>query len=185
MRGLFILSLICICNISVAQSKYITRTGLVAFEASVPSFEDVKAKNETTTCIINTKNGEIAALVFVKGFRFKNALMEEHFNENYIESNKYPKMTFKGLIKDFDETTLANNDELMVKKEITGSLSLHGKTKEVTLNNTSITLVNNTINIIGNFDVKPEDFDIKIPKIVSNKIAETIKINLTFKLEKQ
>ncbi|MBT8273073.1 MAG: YceI family protein, partial [Bacteroidia bacterium] len=65
-----------------AQQKYLTKAGTLSFEASVPSFEEVAAKNEAVTAILNTENGEFAALALVKGFRFKNALMEEHFNEN-------------------------------------------------------------------------------------------------------
>mgnify|MGYP000038271939 CR=1 FL=1 len=86
---------------SFSQSKYYTKTGVVNFEASVPSFEEVKAHNKSVTAIFNSETGEFAALVFVKGFRFKNALMEEHFNENYAESDQYPKATFKGKILNF------------------------------------------------------------------------------------
>ena len=85
-----------------AQQKYLTKTGQISFEASVPSFEEVAAKNNSVTAILNTENGEFAALVLVKAFRFKNALMEEHFNENYAESHLYPKATFKGKIKDYN-----------------------------------------------------------------------------------
>ena len=77
-----------------AQDKMQTKTGKITFEASIPSFEEVKATNETASCIIQLKTGKIASLALVKGFRFKAALMEEHFNETYIESNIYPKATF-------------------------------------------------------------------------------------------
>src|SRR5688500_14963512 len=79
----------------VSAQKMITKTGKVTFEASVPSFEEVKATHDAVTCVLNPATGEIASLALIKGFRFKIALMEEHFNENYIESNKYPKATFK------------------------------------------------------------------------------------------
>ena len=89
--------LIVIAVLSVnAQGKYLTRTGQLDFEASVPAFEEVAAKNSAVTAILNAENGEFAALALVTGFRFKNALMEEHFNEKYAESEKYPKATFKG-----------------------------------------------------------------------------------------
>ena len=85
-----------------AQDKYMTKTGTVNFEASVPSFEEVAASNKSVTAILNTENGEFAALTFVKAFKFKNALMEEHFNENYAESSEYPKAIFKGKISNFN-----------------------------------------------------------------------------------
>ena len=74
-----------------SQGKFLTKSGAITFEASVPSFEEVKATNDKVTAIINTETSDIAALALVKGFRFKVALMEEHFNENYAESDKFPK----------------------------------------------------------------------------------------------
>ena len=70
-----------------SQEKYLTKTGTLVFEASVPSFEEIKATNTNVTAIFNASNGEFATLALVKGFRFKNALMEEHFNESYAESD--------------------------------------------------------------------------------------------------
>ena len=77
--------------IGFSQEKYLTKTGLLNFEASVPSFEEIKATNTNVTAIFNAANGQFATLALVKGFRFKNALMEEHFNESYAESDSYPK----------------------------------------------------------------------------------------------
>ena len=70
-----------------SQEKYLTKSGVLNFEASVEYFEEIKATNTNVTAILNTSNGQFAALALVKGFRFKNALMEEHFNENYAESD--------------------------------------------------------------------------------------------------
>src|SRR6187549_3993369 len=99
MKKLLLMTLLSVAGFVSAQDKMITKTGKVTFEASVPAFEEVKAKNETATCVLNPTTGEIASLALMKGFRFKIALMEEHFNENYIESDKYPKATFKGKIE--------------------------------------------------------------------------------------
>src|SRR5690606_29674459 len=84
-----------------SQERLLTRTGEVQFEASVPSFEPVAAENNSVTAILDPETGEIAALALVKAFRFQNALMEEHFNENYAESFKYPKATLKGNLEGF------------------------------------------------------------------------------------
>ncbi len=162
-----------------SQTKYITKTGTVAFEASVPSFEEVAAKNNSTTAILNTENGEFAALVLVKGFRFKNALMEEHFNENYAESDKYPKATFKGKIHGFSFKDLKKSTSF----KITGELFFHGKTKKFEDIPINVSIdSNDIINITGNFNAIVSDFDIKIPKIVQNKVSQEIKIHYQFYL---
>ena len=157
---LFPITLLFISISSFSQDKYLTKTGTVTFEASVPSFEEVKAKNENTTAILNTKNGEFAALVLVKGFRFKNALMEEHFNENYAESDDFPKAIFKGSITDFSLETIANETSLSYN----GSLTFHGKTK--TVENKKLTIAKNAdgeIVLSGTFIANVSDFDIEIP----------------------
>lgn len=162
-----------------SQTKYLTKTGTVNFEASVPSFEEVAANNNSTTAILNIENGGFAALVLVKGFRFKNALMEEHFNENYAESDKYPKATFEGKIKDFSFIGLKTTTPL----KMTGKLSFHGKTKKLDDIPLSLSNDNGIINIMGSFNVATSDFDIKIPKIVQNKVSETVKISFSFNLK--
>ena len=153
-----------------AQDKYLTKTGTVTFEASVPSFEEVAAKNNSVTAILNTENNEIAALVLVKGFRFKNALMEEHFNENYAESNLYPKATFKGQI---------------TGQTLNGELTFHGVTKPIKNSIITITKENENLIVKGNFSVDPLDYNIEIPKIVQNKISNTVNVKFSFVLEKK
>lgn len=164
---------------SFAQQKLITKTGTVSFEASVPSFEEVAAKNKSVTAIIDTSNGEFAALALVKAFRFKNALMEEHFNENYAESSKFPKATFKGKIENFSLDNLTNSKKTV---KINGELTFHGVTKQ--LNDCLATVIKTEkgIQLEGSFKVLASDFNIKIPKIVSNKIAEDILVNFLFEL---
>lgn len=178
MKNLTVFFLFLIATVAIGQEKYITKKGVINFEASVPSFEEVKAKNSTVTAILNLDSGQIAALALMKGFRFKNALMEEHFNENYIESDDFPKATFKGKLIDFDK-----ND---IKKEyqIKGTLTLHGKSKEINIKGV-INKNGDAISITSSFKTKPEEFDIKIPGIVSKKIAEDILVSLDFSLTKK
>jgi len=107
-----------------AQNKYITTSGTINFEASVHSFEEVKAKNTTVSAIFNISTGEIASLALVKAFRFKVALMEEHFNESYAHSKKFPKATFSGKIEAFNKAIL-KKEALPFKAN--GILSFHGK----------------------------------------------------------
>lgn len=165
-----------------SQNRYLTKTGIVEFEASVPSFEEVKAINNSTTAIINPETGEFAALVLIKGFRFKNALMEEHFNENYAESDVYTKATFKGKIIDFSLDGLNSEVKTFSLK---GKLTFHGKTK--TLEGLTLEIKKNedVITINGKFMADASDFGIKIPKVVRSKISENIKISFEFKLQKK
>lgn len=166
---------------SFSQDKYLTKNGVIAFEASVPSFEEVKAKNENVTGILNTANGEIAALALMRGFRFKVALMEEHFNENYMESDEYPKAVFKGKLENFD---IASLSEATKTFPIKGSLTMHGKTKELDAS-AEISLKGDVIYLSTSFVSKPEDFGIDIPKIVSSKISEEINVDVDFQLKKK
>lgn len=178
MKNLIIFILLLTTSFVISQEKYITKKGSITFEASVPSFEEVKAKNSAVTAILNADNGEFAALALMKGFRFKNALMEEHFNENYVESDDYPKATFKGKLIDFDKNNLKS------EYSIKGILTLHGESKDLTVTGT-LNKVDNTISISSSFKTKPEDFGIKIPGIVSKKIAKDILVSLNFDLQKK
>ncbi|WP_303316004.1 YceI family protein [Flavivirga abyssicola] len=167
----------------LAQNKYLTKIGQVNFEASVPSFEEIKANNNTVTAILNSENGEFATLVLVKGFRFKNALMEEHFNENYAESDTYPKATFKGKIVSFSFNELSETPKVF---KINGTLTFHGKTNQ--LENMPLEISKSgegNIIVSGTFTANPADYDIKIPKVVRNKIAESIEVLFNFQLKKK
>lgn len=183
MKKIITILIILVVNLTFSQGKFLTRTGTVVFEASVPSFEEVKAKNETTTAILNSDNGEFAALVLIKGFRFKNALMEEHFNENYAESDDFPKATFKGKIIDFSK------DDLTTTKKIykyEGVLNFHGKTKALENVELSITKnEDNSISINGELIINVNDFDIEIPKVVRKKLSREVKTKLLFNLKKK
>jgi len=178
-----LLFIIMLMSLSItAQNKYITKTGSVSFEASVPSFEEVSAKNNAVTAILNSDNGEFAALILIKGFRFKNALMEEHFNENYAESDLYPKAIFKGKIEGYSKKMLdENNNSFKIK----GTLSFHGKTKQTENITMNLSKKENTITCSGLFALKASEFDIKIPKIVRNKIAEDVEVTFNFNLQKK
>jgi polyisoprenoid-binding protein YceI len=165
---------------TTAQGKFMTKSGAITFEASVPAFEEVKASNNKVTAIINTNTGEFAALALVKGFRFKISLMEEHFNENYAESDKYPKAKFTGKIIDYKNEKSNNTQKVVIK----GALTFHGVTKELEIP-AELVQDEESIQLSSSFDIKPSEFNIKIPSIVSKKIAETIAIKLNFNLLKK
>ena len=168
-------------SIVLFSQKLITRSGEIKFEASMPTFEEVAAKNNTVSCVFDTATGEIAVLALVKAFRFKVPLMEEHFNENYIESDQFPKATFKGKVANFDASKIKSGK---VTFDVEGDLTLHGVTKKM---KTKITFVQAKEKLISTctFKVKPIDYNIKIPSVVKSKIAETVEVNLKFELEKK
>nr|WP_315196701.1 YceI family protein [uncultured Flavobacterium sp.] len=151
----------------------ITRTGEIKFEASVPSFESVAAVNNSVSAILDASNGEFAALALIKAFKFKVPLMEEHFNENYIESSKYPKASFKGKIINFDASKLTASG----KYDLEGDLTIHGAVKKI---KTKITLVSKDgkINASCNFIVKVKDFNIEIPSVVKSKVSQDVNITV-------
>jgi polyisoprenoid-binding protein YceI len=159
-----------------AQDKMTTKTGKITFEASVPSFEEVKATSETVTCVLNAKTGEIATQALMKSFRFKTALMEEHFNENYIESDKYPKATFRGKINEFNASALtATAKDYMIQ----GTLEMHGKTKDVSMP-AKIRKTDAGIEIISSFILNTDDYAIQIPSVVKNKVSKKVNVKSTF-----
>lgn len=181
MKTFFTALLLFVCVFSFSQEKYLSKNGSIHFEASVPSFEEVDAKNSNVSGVLNAATGEFAALALMKGFRFKVALMEEHFNENYVESDTYPKAVFKGRIEHFNGSALSSE---ATSYSLNGSLTLHGKTKAITVP-VSLRTAGDTIYLSSEFILNPEDFDIKIPGIVRKKIAETINVEVQFALKKQ
>ena len=161
------------------QVKYFTRTGHISF-FSEAALENIEAHNQQGTCILNCDNGEIAISVLMKGFEFEKALMQEHFNENYVESHKFPKSTFKGKITNFDEVNLEKNGKYNV--QVAGELFIHGETKKVTSEG-SLEISDGTITAKTTFPVTVEDYNIKIPKTVINNIAEVVEVSVELALK--
>jgi hypothetical protein len=168
-------------SMGVFAQKMITRSGEIKFEASMPAFEEIAAKNNTVSCIFDSATGEIAVLGLVKAFRFKIPLMEEHFNENYLESDQFPKATFKGKVVNYDVAKVISGKTAF---DVEGDLSLHGISRKIKTKMT-FTKTGEKLISVCNFAVKPADYNIKIPSVVKSKIAETVDINLKFELEKK
>jgi hypothetical protein len=166
-------------TIAFGQSKYMTKSGSMSFEASQPTFEPIEATHSAVSALLNAETGELAVLALVRGFRFPLALMEEHFNENYIESHKYPKTSFKGSITDFDQTTLSDQPQTV---KLTGELSMHGVTKPITVSGT-VTQKNELITLESSFSFKTSDFGIEIPSLVRKQIDENVQIEVSLNLQ--
>jgi polyisoprenoid-binding protein YceI len=172
-----IVIIVLLVSLQLQAQKYFTRSGITQFKASEKAFEPIEATNKSTTAIVDTKKGIVVAQVFMAGFQFKNALMQEHFNENYMDSHQYPKATFKGKLKDFSITKLKDINSY----KLNGIITIKGIEKEI---QTTVTAKeeNNTIHLSGSFFVSPEDFEIKIPSIVREKIAKQIQISIAYEL---
>ena len=185
---LYIFNFFLLFSITISAQKYYTNTGITEFDGSKAAFEPIKAKNNSSISAINVSNGNIAALIKIKDFEFRLGLMQEHFNENYLESYKYPKSTFEGNIElstgsIFDGNTKIFNynlvDENFMDIIIKGQLTIKGVTKDIIATG-KIKKIENDLNLISNFSIKLSDFNVRIPKVVFMKIDEVVKINLNY-----
>lgn len=181
MKNYLILLCMSLSLFGYSQERFLTRTGQVNFEASVPSFEPVVAKNNSVTAILNPETGEIAALALVKAFRFKNALMEEHFNESYAESYNYPKTTLKGMIEGL---SLEKLSEKPMGFPLNAEITFHGTTKSLIIP-LEISKKGEVILIYADFNLKPSDFNIEIPGIVRKKVAREVNVVVDLKMAKK
>lgn len=177
MKNTIVIIIGLLMSLQVNAQKYFTRTGITQFEASEKAFEPVKAINKSTTAILNINTGVVAAQVFMAGFQFKNALMQEHFNENYMDSHKYPKASLKGVLEDFSKAKVTPDCSFTLN----GILTIKGIEKEI---ETEVFFKeeNKRLFVTTNFLVRPEDFDINIPSIVREKIAKEIQISVEYEL---
>jgi len=156
-----------------AQTKYISKTGHVSFFSSTP-LENIEAHNRQVLSIVDLSSGKVAVTMLMKAFEFEKALMQEHFNENYVESGKFPKATFKGKISDYEQVDFSKPKEYSL--DVEGILTIHGISKNI---NTTIKLVvSDELHATGKINIKLKDYGIKIPKLVAQNISEGIKISL-------
>lgn len=181
MQKLLLPFLLLAVTIAFGQSKYMTKSGSMSFEASQPSFEPIEATHSAVSALLNADTGELAVLALVRGFRFPLALMEEHFNENYIESHQYPKTSFRGSILNFDSNALSNQPRTV---QLTGELSMHGVTKPISVSAT-ITQSDEQITLTSSFSVKTSDFGIKIPSLVRKQIDENVQVEVSLPLQRK
>lgn len=163
-----------------AQDKIMTANGMITFEASVPFYEAVEAKNNEVVASLNPKDGEISFVVLIKSFHFERSLMEDHFNENYMESRKYPKAYFKGQIEKF---AFAKINTTASEYYIKGKINIHGVTKNIRVLATLSKTAKNTTLIESNFTLNTDDFKIEIPIIVLSKISKNVNVSLKTELQ--
>jgi polyisoprenoid-binding protein YceI len=177
MKNFILLFIIGLLSVSSATAqKYFTKTGHIAFYSDA-KLEKIEAHNKSVNCVVDAATNKMEFGVLIKGFQFEKALMQEHFNENYLESSKFPKATFKGDISGFD-----NNKSSPQTVTVTGDLTMHGVTKKVTTTGT-MTVKNGKVELSSTFTVALEDYKITIPAVVKDQVAKTVKIVVTSTLE--
>ncbi len=166
-----------------AQGPLVTKDGSTTFFSHSP-LEDIEAINEQTTAAIDFTEGNVVVKMLIKHFTFENAIMQEHFNENYMESEKFPAAIFKGKLVTDKAIDLSKDGTYEVG--ISGDLTIHGVTQP-TETEATITVKGQQITATTKFIAKPADFDIKIPSVVVKNIAEEIEVTteLSFKTDKK
>ena len=181
LKAISIIFMLFLFTNNLQAQKFYTENGITTFDGSKAAFEPIKAVNDKTISIIDVETAEIAAVIYIEKFQFRLGLMQEHFNENYLESDTYPKSTFQGKIKNFDLNEL-NQD--YSDYEIIGELIIKGVKNEIKAN-AEISKSKGKIFIKSKFSIMLSDYGVKIPKIVFKKIDEEVKINLNFVYEKK
>ena len=162
----------CLIAFAASAQKFGTRAGKVAFY-STAGLEEIEAHNSSATSAIDAATGKIQMAVLVKGFMFEKALMQEHFNENYLESDKYPKASFDGMITNISAVKFKKDGTYPIT--IKGKLTMHGVTKDIETTG-SIVVKGGKVSASALFNVKCEDYNIAIPAAVKDKIAKVTKI---------
>jgi len=171
-RSILILALV-LALTGVRAQTLISKTVTTSFFSTTP-IEDIEAISKTGASALNTQTGDIVVKISNTTFDFKKKMMQEHFNENYMESDKYPVSMFKGKIIGVVDYTKPGTYQVAAK----GNLSIHGVTKNYEVP-VKIMVTNNGINATTSFWVRMEDHKIKIPKIVIKNIAEAVEVKIS------
>ena len=148
----------------------------IVFFSSAP-LEDIKATNVKGTGLFNAGTGAIAFVVPIKGFQFRKSLMQQHFNENYMESGKYPQATFEGRLKGYNPQ-MAGSQEVLAE----GRMTIHGVTNNISIKG-QLTKLDRNIEMQSKFWIKVADYDIDIPRVVFYNIAEEVEVTVMFRFQ--
>jgi hypothetical protein len=177
MKRLFLLLLFLNIILASNAQKFMTKNGFISFYSKTP-MEEIKAENNQVVSALDVTTGEMVFQALIKSFHFERALMEEHFNENYMESDKIPKSTFKGKIANLSSVNFTKPGTYDVT--VDGDLTIHDVTNKVSIKGT-IEVVSGGINANSKFNVVPEDYKITIPGVVRDKIDKNLEVTVTMK----
>lgn len=175
LRHLLNIALFLLPLLLAAQDKLASRNGEITFFSSTP-MEDITAVNRKATSVFVPATGDIQFAALIKAFEFEKALMQEHFNENYMESNTFPKAIFKGKVVPAKGDDLSGPGVHMAT--VDGDLTMHGITQHITVNATLTTAGDGKVKAQCDFEVKPEDYGITVPGVVRAKIAEQVQVKV-------
>jgi hypothetical protein len=176
-----VLLLIASCSLPAAAQKFFTRNGIVKFDATAPnSPETIKAINKSGTCVLDKSSGALEMAVLVKGFLFERALMQEHFNENYMESSKYPKAVFTGKLD--NPAAVDTGKDGTYKVNASGTLTMHGVSKAVTVPVT-FTVKGGKPSASVSFSIALADYNIAVPSVVADKVNKNVSISISADFE--
>jgi polyisoprenoid-binding protein YceI len=164
---------LCIVVLSAQAQKYTAEKAFISFYSHAV-VEDITAENTKVSTIFNEATSEIVFSVPMKEFKFAKSLMQEHFNEKYVESEKYPKATFQGVVAGYDPKATGVQN---VKAQ--GKLTIHGVTKDIDVPGT-IEVKGNKRSMKSKFMVKVADYNITIPTLVFQNIAEEVEVTIDF-----
>jgi hypothetical protein len=164
--------------LNVRAQQYFTKTGTVSF-FSHTNLEDIEAENRKVVCVLDSKSGAMEFSLLMKSFDFKNDLMEQHFNESFAESSKFPKAGFKGKITNIGSVDFKKDGTYDVTYD--GMLTLKDVTKNIT-GPATIVIKGGKITAKSKLKVRPTDYNFKIPNTAIGKIADEIDVDLLFDL---
>jgi hypothetical protein len=167
-------------TLAANAQKYMTKSGTIKFFSETP-VEKIEALNRQVNCALDFSSGNFVFKVLIAGFEFKKALMQEHFNENYMESEKFPNATFNGKITNIRDVNLGKDAVYKVVAE--GDLSIHNVTNKVRVSGTFEVKGGKVIGK-STFEVAPKDYNINIPKAVIKNISEAIQVEINITLDK-
>ena len=162
---------------AVSAQKYITEKSKVIFFSDAP-IEDIVAENKNVSGIVDLSTLQMVFSIPIMDFQFEKKLMKEHFNEKYMETEKFPKAIFQGHI--INVVIKESGEQKVIAK---GKLSIHGITKEVEIPGTFNISQENKILIKSTFLIKLSDYSINIPQLLWQNIAEQVEVKLDFQLK--
>ena len=181
MKKILTLLVIVLLSTTFANAqKYMTKAGTIKFFSETP-MEKIEATNRQVNSALDFSTGNFVFKVLIRGFEFEKALMQEHFNENYMESEKFPNSTFSGKITNIKDVNLGKDG--VYKVIVEGDLAMHGVTNKVKVNAT-LEVKGGKVSGKAVFNVSPKDYKIAIPKAVIKNIAEAIQVDVNVALDK-
>ena len=174
MKKVVFVLFVLLAGFQAQAQRYLTKNGKITFSSDTP-FEKIEGKNNQVNAALDIASGDIVFKVLMKSFEFDRALLQEHFNENYVESDKFPNALFKGKVNNLKSIPFTK--EGSYEAELEGDLTIHGVFKHIKVKGT-FENKDNKITGKSKFQIKVEDYGIKVPKAVTEKIANSIEIQV-------